>query len=68
MLGSNQRPLCVKAVRYIAGDFWSLQNSCKSPYFCLVALLISEDVLGLLYGCYTYTVPEEVVSRGGKSH
>jgi hypothetical protein len=42
-----------KAARYSAGDFWSLQNPCKSPCFCIDAFpSIAEDLLGLLHRCY----------------
>jgi hypothetical protein len=47
--------LCrVKAVRLFARGFWSLQNSCKSPYFYIDAFpSVSEDLPGLLHGCCT---------------
>lgn len=43
---------CMKAVGYIAGEFCSLQNCCKLPYFCGDTFpSFSGDLLGLLHVC-----------------
>jgi hypothetical protein len=54
MLRSNQRPPPREGSVLFAGDFWRLQNACKSRYFYFAACFkLSGYLLGLLHGCCT---------------
>jgi hypothetical protein len=48
-----------RAARRFSKGFWSLQNSCKSPYFSFGAFPnLSGYLLGLLHGCCTLAAIE----------
>jgi hypothetical protein len=47
----------VKAARWFAGGFWSLQNTCKWAYSSYDAFpQFSGYLLGLLHGCCTQSL------------